>query len=85
MGLFIFLAMAFLMITASIEGQKGQRKGSRNRSRRRYHNKNRRRQDQMNRQLQQWAMEESRKSVTPFEMGGYDLTQGNSFNNQNMF
>ena len=33
--------------------------------------------DQHNR----WAMEESRKSVTPFEMGGYDMTQGNSWNN----
>ena len=28
-----------------------------------------------------WAMEESRKSVTPFEMGGYDMTQGNYWNN----
>ncbi len=28
-----------------------------------------------------WAMEEGRKSVTPFEMGGYDMTQGNSWNN----
>ena len=25
--------------------------------------------------------EESLKSVTPFEMGGYDMTQGNSWNN----
>lgn len=34
-------------------------------------------------QHNQWAMEEARKSVTPFEMGGYDMTQGNSFNNNN--
>lgn len=30
-----------------------------------------------------WAMEESRKSVMPFEMGGYEMNQGNSFNNNN--
>ena len=33
--------------------------------------------DEMNRHF----TEESLKSVTPFEMGGYDLTQGNSWNN----
>ena len=33
--------------------------------------------DEMNRH----CMEESIKSVTPFEMGGYDMTQGNSWNN----
>jgi hypothetical protein len=29
---------------------------------------------------QQWAMDESIKSITPFEQGGYNLDQGNSFN-----
>ena len=33
--------------------------------------------DEMNR----YFTEESLKSVTPFEMGGYDMTQGNSWNN----
>lgn len=33
--------------------------------------------DEMNRHF----TEESLKSVTPFEMGGYDMTQGNSWNN----
>ena len=33
--------------------------------------------DEMNRNF----TEESLKSVTPFEMGGYDMTQGNSWNN----
>ena len=32
-------------------------------------------------QQQEWMTEESIRSVTPFEMGGYDMTQGNSFNN----
>jgi ABC-type sulfate transport system substrate-binding protein len=35
------------------------------------------------RQQDQQFMEESLKSVTPFEMGGYDMTQGNSFNDFN--
>lgn len=34
-------------------------------------------------QHNEWAMEEARKCATPFEMGGYDMTQGNSFNNNN--
>lgn len=29
----------------------------------------------------EWAMSESLKSCTPFEHGGYDMNQGNSFNN----
>lgn len=29
---------------------------------------------------QKWAMDESIKSVTPFECGGYDMNNGNSFN-----
>lgn len=33
--------------------------------------------DEMNRHF----TEESLKSVTPFEKGGYDMTQGNSWNN----
>lgn len=33
--------------------------------------------DEMNRHF----TEESLKSVMPFEMGGYDMTQGNSWNN----
>lgn len=33
--------------------------------------------DEMNRHF----TEESLKSVTPFEMGGYDMIQGNSWNN----
>lgn len=33
--------------------------------------------DEMNRHF----TEEPLKSVTPFEMGGYDMTQGNSWNN----
>lgn len=37
--------------------------------------------DQMNRQQQQFFMEEGLKSVTPWEMGGYDMNCGNSFNN----
>ena len=44
---------------------------------------------QMN-QLQRQQLDESRrfteeglKSVTPFEMGGYDMTQGNSWNYDN--
>lgn len=40
--------------------------------------------DEMQRQQHQqfvdWSMEESRKSVTPFESGGYDMNNGNSFN-----
>lgn len=46
---------------------------------------------QMN-QFQQQQLDESRrvtgeglKSVTPFEMGGYDMTQGNSWNYDNNF
>lgn len=35
------------------------------------------------RQQDQQFMEESLKSVTPFEMGGYDMMQGNSFNDFN--
>ncbi|MBQ5315416.1 MAG: hypothetical protein J6J52_05300 [Oscillospiraceae bacterium] len=38
-------------------------------------------QDEMNRQF----MEESIKTVTPFEQGGYDMTQGNSFNEPSFF
>ena len=37
-------------------------------------------QNQMDQQFNQWAMDESIKSVTPFEMGGYDMSCGNSFN-----
>lgn len=36
--------------------------------------------DELNREQMRIATEESLKSVTPFEMGGYDTTQGNSFN-----
>lgn len=32
-----------------------------------------------------WSMEESLKSVTTFEHGGYDMDQGNSFNKDNNF
>ena len=32
-------------------------------------------------EMSRHCMEESIKSVTPFEMGGYDMTQGNSWNN----
>ena len=32
-----------------------------------------------------WAADEARKMVTPFEMGGYDMTQGNSFNMSETF
>ncbi|MCC3351823.1 hypothetical protein [Ruminococcus albus] len=35
------------------------------------------------RQFNDWSTQESLKSVTPFEMGGYDMNQGNSFNNNN--
>ncbi len=31
-----------------------------------------------------WAADEAMKMVTPFEMGGYDMTQGNSFNDYEM-
>lgn len=49
--------------------------------------------NEMNRQAmeqmemnQQFATQEAIKSVTPFEHGGYDMTQGNSFNDiNNMF
>lgn len=41
--------------------------------------------DEQNRQFQQWSMDENMKAATPFEMGGYDMNQGNSFNNPNMF
>lgn len=41
--------------------------------------------DEQNRQFMQHGMDESIKSVTPFEMGGYDMNQGNSFNDPNMF
>ncbi len=40
---------------------------------------------EMQRQQQEWAMQESMKAVTPFEMGGYDMTQGNSFNQFGQF
>lgn len=39
--------------------------------------------EEMVRQENQQFMEESLKSVTPFEMSGYDMTQGNSFNDFN--
>lgn len=39
--------------------------------------------EEMIRQQDQQFMEESLKSVTPFEMGRYDMTQGNSFNDFN--
>ncbi|EDS77936.1 hypothetical protein CBC_A0501 [Clostridium botulinum C str. Eklund] len=29
----------------------------------------------------QWSLDEATKSVTQFEHGGYDINQGNSFNN----
>lgn len=35
-------------------------------------------QEEINRQNMEWAMEESRKAVTPFDMGGY--VQGDGFN-----
>ena len=35
-------------------------------------------QQEINRQHMEWAMEESRKSVTPFDMGGY--LRGDGFN-----
>ena len=35
-------------------------------------------QEEMQRQQNEWAMEEARKSVTPFDMGGY--VQGDGFN-----
>lgn len=38
-------------------------------------------QDEMNRQF----MEESIKTVTPFEHGGYDMHNGNSFNEPSFF
>lgn len=37
-------------------------------------------QRQQHQQFVDWSMEESRKSVTPFEQGGYDMHNGNSFN-----
>lgn len=39
-------------------------------------------QEEQFRQNQQWFMDESQKSVTPFEQGGYNLNNGNSFNDQ---
>lgn len=42
--------------------------------------------DELYMQQQRFAEEstkEALKSVTPFEMGGYDLNQGNSWNNNN--
>lgn len=36
--------------------------------------------DEMNRQNDQFFMDECMKSVTPWEMGGYDMNFGNSFN-----
>lgn len=41
-------------------------------------------QRQQNQQFVDWSMEESMKSVTPFEQGGYDMDQGNSFNDPGM-
>ncbi|KZL92811.1 hypothetical protein [Clostridium magnum] len=35
---------------------------------------------QQHQQFVDWSMEKSRKSVTPFESGGYDMHNGNSFN-----
>ena len=35
------------------------------------------------RQQSEWAMSETMKACTPFEHGGYDMNQGNSFNNFN--
>lgn len=37
--------------------------------------------EQQQRENERWVMEESMKSVTPFEHGGYDMHNGNSFNN----
>lgn len=35
--------------------------------------------DEFNRQFMDWSMEESLKSVTPFDMGGYDTNPCNNF------
>ncbi|MBL4933283.1 hypothetical protein [Clostridium paridis] len=40
-------------------------------------------QEEMNRQQFQNFERESLKQITPFEHGGYDMTQGNSFNDNN--
>lgn len=40
---------------------------------------------QQHEQLMNFSTEEAQKSVTPFEQGGYDMTQGNSFNDTNSF
>lgn len=37
--------------------------------------------EEMQRQQDHQFIEESLKSVTPFELGGHDMMQGNSFNN----
>lgn len=42
-------------------------------------------QDEMNRQFMDYSMEECMKASTPFEHGGYDMTQGNSFNEPSFF
>lgn len=42
-------------------------------------------QDEMNRQFMEYSMEECMKASTPFEQGGYDMTQGNSFNEPSFF
>jgi hypothetical protein len=39
--------------------------------------------DEQNRQFNEWSMNETMKATTPFEQGGYDMNQGNSFNNNN--
>ena len=42
-------------------------------------------QDEMNRQFIDYSLDESRKTVTPFEHGGYDMHHGNSFNEPSFF
>lgn len=42
-------------------------------------------QDEMNRQFMEYSMEECMKASTPLEHGGYDMTQGNSFNEPSFF
>jgi hypothetical protein len=41
-------------------------------------------QRQQHQQFVDWSMQESMKSVTPVEHGGYDMNQGNSFNDPGM-
>lgn len=77
LGLLVNVLKKFSMKSESYNGYNHEAYDSQNEEQFRLFN------EEMVRQQNQQFMEESLKSVTPFEMGGYDMTQGNSFNDFN--